>query len=92
MRCCATSARGAIVDEDALLEALRSGHLAAAILDTTREEPTPPDHPLWTAPNCYLSPHVSTGGTDYREGLLELVTRNLAHLVRGEPLDNLVTP
>jgi phosphoglycerate dehydrogenase-like enzyme len=85
-------ARGSLVDEDALLDALGSGHLSAAILDATAVEPTPPDHPLWTAPNCYLSPHISAGGVDYAAGLLDLVERNLGHLLRGEPLDNVVTP
>jgi phosphoglycerate dehydrogenase-like enzyme len=84
-------ARGSLVDEDALLDALRSGHLSAAILDTTAVEPTPPDHPLWTAPHCYLSPHISAGGVDYAGALLELVERNLRHLVDGEPLENVVT-
>jgi phosphoglycerate dehydrogenase-like enzyme len=83
-------ARGAIVDEPALVDALRSGHLAAALLDTTAEEPTPPDSPLWSAPNCYLSPHTATGGTPYADNLLDLVARNLAHFVRGEPLENVV--
>jgi phosphoglycerate dehydrogenase-like enzyme len=85
-------ARGALVDEDALLGALRSGHLGAAILDTVRQEPLPPQHPLWRAPNCYLSPHVSSGGTDYRGGLFDLVERNLARFVRGEALLNVVIP
>jgi phosphoglycerate dehydrogenase-like enzyme len=85
-------ARGVLVDEDALLDALRSGHLGAAILDTTTEEPTPADHPLWTAPNCYLSPHISATGVDYPAALLDLVARNLSHLVHGEPLDNVVSP
>jgi phosphoglycerate dehydrogenase-like enzyme len=88
----ANVARGVLVDEDALLEALRSGHLGAAILDATRQEPLPSDHPLWYAPNCYLSPHISTAGTDYRTRLFELVERNLALYVRGEPMVNVVSP
>jgi phosphoglycerate dehydrogenase-like enzyme len=83
-------ARGSLVDEEALVEALTSGHLSAAILDVTTEEPTPPDSPLWTAPNCYLSPHTAAAGQFYEDALLDLVVRNLGRFVRGEPLENVV--
>jgi phosphoglycerate dehydrogenase-like enzyme len=52
-------ARGAIVDTDELLEALRTGRLGGAGLDVTDPEPLPPRHPLWTAPNCIVTPHVA---------------------------------
>ncbi|MGR0221587.1 NAD(P)-dependent oxidoreductase [Agromyces sp. ZXT2-6] len=52
-------ARGAIVDTDALLTALGSGRLGGAGLDVTDPEPLPPRHPLWTAPNCIVTPHVA---------------------------------
>jgi phosphoglycerate dehydrogenase-like enzyme len=59
-------ARGSLIDEDALVEALRSGHLGAAVLDATVHEPLPSDSPLWTAPNCYVSSHnASAGGGGY---------------------------
>ena len=55
--------RGTTVDQDALVEALRAGTLGGAYLDVTDPEPLPADHPLWSAPNCHLTPH-SAGGRD----------------------------
>ena len=51
--------RGGIVDEPALIEALKSGHLAGAGLDVTAVEPLPPGDPLWKAPNIIITPHNS---------------------------------
>src|SRR5215471_17758207 len=55
--------RGTTLDQDALIKALRSGHLAAAYLDVTNPEPLPPDHPLWCTPNCFITPHLGGGHT-----------------------------
>jgi phosphoglycerate dehydrogenase-like enzyme len=84
-------ARGSLVDEDAVVDALNSGHLSAAILDVTEEEPTPSDSPLWTAPNCYLSPHTSVALESLEADLVDLVVRNLGRFVRGEQLENVVS-
>lgn len=81
--------RGALVDEDALLEALRDGRLAGAVLDVVGQEPLPAASPLWDAPNVTISPHVS-GATD--EFLDELVVENVRRYVSGEPLLNPVDP
>jgi len=81
-------ARGSLVDEDALVDALRSGHLGAAIVDATAQEPTPADSALWTAPNCYLSPHAAVARDGYDNALLNLVIRNLRRLVNRMPLEN----
>ena len=54
--------RGSLLDEDALASALADGRLAGAVLDVTRDEPLPPDHPFWTCPNILLTQH-SGGGT-----------------------------
>jgi phosphoglycerate dehydrogenase-like enzyme len=83
-------ARGSLVDEAALLDALRSGHLGAAVLDVTREEPLPADSPLWDAPNLRLSPHSSASLDHYVESVFDLFTDNLGRYVRGEPLRNVV--
>lgn len=83
-------ARGTLVDEGALVEALRSGHLAAAAIDVARTEPLPPDDPLWTAPNLYVSPHSSASVERYGERAFDLFCDNLARLVAGEDLRNVV--
>jgi phosphoglycerate dehydrogenase-like enzyme len=83
-------ARGALVDEDALVAALERGLLGSAILDVTKREPLPADSPLWTAPNLYLSPHSSASPERYLESLFDLFADNLDRYVRGEPLRNVV--
>ena len=81
-------ARGALVDEGALVAGLESGRLGAAILDVTREEPLPKDDPLWDAPNLYLSPHSSIPPDAYDARLLSLFARNLRAYAAGEALEN----
>jgi len=78
--------RGSTVDQDALLEALRSGALGAAYLDVTDPEPLPPDHPLWTAPNCFITPHSAGGRDDQAMALVEHFLGNLAAFDRGQAL------
>ena len=85
-------ARGALVDESALLAALEGGHLSAAILDVTREEPLPAESPLWDAPNVYLSPHSAVSPEAYVGSVLELFARNLCRYAAGERPENLVGP
>ena len=63
--------------------ALESGHLGAAILDVTREEPLPADDPLWSAPNVYISPHCSAAEDRYTETLLALFADNLERYTHG---------
>lgn len=81
--------RGALVDETALLEALRAGRLAGAILDVFSQEPLPSDSPFWDAPNVTITPHVS-GATQHF--LDDLIVENVRRYLAGEPLLNPVDP
>jgi phosphoglycerate dehydrogenase-like enzyme len=82
--------RGATTDEAALIAALRSKSIAGALLDVTKEEPLPPDSPLWDLDNLILSPHYAGSHPDYDSIALELALDNLGRYVRGEPLKYLV--
>jgi len=82
--------RGKTVDQDALLAALNSGRLGAACLDVTNPEPLPKDHPLWSAPNCLITPHTAGGRRDQDPAIVRHFLANLARLERGEPLANRV--
>jgi phosphoglycerate dehydrogenase-like enzyme len=78
-------ARGGIVDESALLEALREGRLAGAAFDVFATEPLPADSPLWDAPNLWITPHMAGGFPEIR-----LFAENVARLERGEPVRNAI--
>lgn len=80
--------RGTTVDQDALLAALDSGRLGAALLDVTDPEPLPPAHPLWRAPNCFITPHSAGGHHDEGERLVDHFVANLRRFSRSEPLDD----
>ena len=76
--------RGGTVDQAALTEALRSGHIAAAYLDVTDPEPLPPADPLWTLPNCWITPHAAGGhATEFRR-LADHFLDNLRRYAAGE--------
>lgn len=83
-------ARGRVLDEEALVDALRRGRLRGAGLDVFVREPLPPDSPLWGLPNVLVTPHVS--GTSHRFWRREadLIVDNLRRYVAGEPLRNVV--
>ncbi|MEX2046458.1 MAG: D-2-hydroxyacid dehydrogenase [Chloroflexota bacterium] len=83
-------ARGAIVDEDALVDALRGGRLGGAGLDAFTTEPLPADHPLWTLENVMISPHSSNSSPHVRERTLALFVENLRRFKAGEELLNRV--
>jgi phosphoglycerate dehydrogenase-like enzyme len=82
--------RGVTVDQRALLDALSSGRLAGAYLDVTDPEPLPPGHPLWTAPNCHITPHIAGGRADQDEALVEHFLSNLAAFSAGKTLEDRV--
>jgi len=80
--------RGSLVDEDALVEALKSGHLRGAGLDVFAREPVPEEHPLWSLPNVLLTPHVSAVTRAFWRREADLIIENLRRLLDGEPLLN----
>jgi phosphoglycerate dehydrogenase-like enzyme len=83
-------ARGPLVDERALADALASGHLDAAAVDVTPQEPPPPDSPLWTAPRLIITPHVAGQSARRIEAMTDFFCDNLGRYLEGRPLRNLV--
>jgi phosphoglycerate dehydrogenase-like enzyme len=83
-------ARGPVVVESALVEALQSGHLAGAGLDVTEQEPLPATSRLWELPNVIITPHVGAQSLTRYDDATNLFCDNLRHYQRGEPLRNLV--
>ena len=92
LACCKLGARfynvgrGTTVDQAALLDALQSGRLGYAYLDVTDPEPLPPEHPLWTAPRCYITPHTAGGRHDQDDALVAHFLKNLAAFEAGGEL------
>lgn len=84
--------RARILQTDALIEALRSGHLSGAALDVFPKEPLPPDHPLWTCPNVILTPHTSGFRQGHWGDALDLFAENLRRFEQGGQLRFRVMP
>jgi phosphoglycerate dehydrogenase-like enzyme len=85
--------RGALVDEPALIEALKSGHLSGAFLDVFAQEPLPADSSIWDVPNLFVSPHVLADDADnYMPRNFELFLRNAKRYMAGKPLMNRIDP
>jgi phosphoglycerate dehydrogenase-like enzyme len=82
--------RGALVDEEALIKALRTGKLSGAGLDVFEIEPLPHDSPLWSMDNVFITPHSSVGGDPAEDQVIDLFCENLERYLRGEELMNLV--
>ena len=78
--------RGTTNDEAALAAALREKRLAAAYVDAFAREPLPPAHPLWTTPNCFVTPHTAGGHEDENDRHVEMFLANLDRLQRGDEL------
>ena len=77
--------RGGILDEEALIEGLRSGRIAGAGLDVTAVEPLPDDSPLWDMENVIISPHASALTAEMWEGRRQIFKENLRRFLAGEP-------
>jgi phosphoglycerate dehydrogenase-like enzyme len=83
-------ARGDVVDQSALIEALRSGHLRGAALDVFEQEPLPRDSPLWDLPNVFVSPHSASTVAKENERIVDLFCENIRRYLDGRPLLNLL--
>lgn len=83
-------ARGTLVDEAALAEALRERLIAGAALDVFVQEPLPPDWPLWDLDNLVMTPHVAAGTDRYYERATDIFCENLRRYQRGDPMLNVV--
>ena len=83
------TARGALIDETALIEALRRKRISAAALDVISQEPPPPDHPIIQAAqeldNLIVTPHTAWSAREARARLLHEVHENIAAFLKGEP-------
>ena len=77
-------ARGKVVDETALVDAINSGRIAGAALDTVRDEPLPESSPLWTLPNVLITPHSAGETRRYEDNVIDLLIDNLERMWRGE--------
>jgi phosphoglycerate dehydrogenase-like enzyme len=79
------TARGPLVDEAALVEALRDGRLAGAGLDVFEAEPAPASHPLFALPNVVVTPHIAAGTVDALVTKMDACFANMLRVSRGEP-------
>ncbi len=85
-------ARGALIEDAALLKALDDGRLSRATLDVTHPEPPPPGHPFYTHPKVFLSPHTAVHTPDTRANIAALFAENLARFRAGAPLRDVIDP
>ena len=86
------TARGGVVDHDALFNALKNGTIGYAALDVTEPEPLPPDHKLYTLPNCIVIPHLGSASVATRDVMAVMAAKNLLAGLSGERLPNCVNP
>jgi glyoxylate reductase len=86
------AARGALVDTHALTQALQENWITAAALDVTDPEPLPPNHPLYSLPNCLIVPHIGSATENVRRRMAEMACENLLAGLEGIPLPYCVNP
>jgi glyoxylate reductase len=84
------TARGKVVDQDALVASLQSGHLGGAALDVTDPEPLPLDHPLYTFPNVIITPHIASASMATRSRMAEMAAANILAVLAGREPPNAV--
>lgn len=77
-------ARGRVVDEAALIDAMRVGQIAGAAIDVTQEDPLPDESPLWQLPNTFITPHTGGETRRYEDNVLDILDDNLQRLWRGD--------
>lgn len=85
------TARGGLINDSDVADALRSGQLAAYCTDVMSTEPPAADHPILHAPHVYITPHIAWATADARQRIIDVMTRNLAAFVAGRPI-NVVNP
>ena len=86
------TARGPVVDQAALVEALQKGWIAGAALDVSDPEPLPPNHPLYSSPNCLITPHIGSATNNTRRRMAELAAENLLAGLSGRRLPHCANP
>jgi len=84
------AARGPVVDTNSLVDGLQSGRLRA-VLDVTDPEPLPIGHPLWSAPNCMITPHVGGSTPEFIHRAFHFGVKQVKRFIAGQPLENIVT-
>ena len=86
--CLVNCGRGEPIDDDALLKAVRRGHIAGAVLDVFRTEPLPPEHPYWDEPNVTVTPHCASKPDPATASLV--ILENMEKMKKGEPIVGIV--
>lgn len=81
------TARGGLINDHDVADALRSGILGAYCTDVMSQEPPSPDHPILHAPNVYITPHVAWATADARQRIIDIMTRNLGAFLEGTPIN-----
>lgn len=84
------TARGGAVDQDALVDAIRSGSIGGAALDVTDPEPLPPEHPLFSLPGVLITPHIASASVATRSKMAEMAAANIIAVLGGEDPPNAV--
>jgi len=84
--CLINVSRGALIDEDALISAMRAGRIAGAGLDVTAQDPIPAESPLWDLPNTLITPHVATESVQLSDAVVDFWCENLRRFAENQPL------